>query len=153
MLDPIKSTIASLFTAVGQPQQLAYVRFIQLIVLVVGLFAFGPLWGIRGVALTVNVMLLVGILIMMAKINVYIDFSPRKMFLVPLASLIAGLVFAQGYFYLQTTISSDWYTLIVKSIIFIPVYLGILLIFESQESLKMIRIIIQKFAPAKWNRK
>ncbi len=152
MFAPIKNTIASLFIAVGQPQQLVNIRIIQLFVLVVGLFSLGPLLGIMGVALAVNVMVLVGLVIMMWKLKKYVDFSIRKMLLIPLAALIAGLVLAHSLSYVPVIFSSDWHIIIAKTIIFVPVYGSILLLFERKTTLKMINIIIQKLFPDRWNR-
>jgi len=149
MLDPIKATIANLFTSVGKPQQLVPVRIIQLFVLVLGLFILGPSFGIGGVALAVDLMLVVGIFILMWKIKEYVDFSPRKLFLVPLGALISGLIMAQGYSYMPVILPIDWNSLIAKTIIFVPLYGSILLIFERQETLKMFKIIMRGFIPGR----
>jgi len=51
LFDPMKLTVANLFIVVGKPEQVIWVRTVQLIVLIGGLFLLGLPWGIIGVAL------------------------------------------------------------------------------------------------------
>ena len=60
LLDPIRVTVSSLFVAVGRPEQVVRVRLWQLAAMVVGLFALGSRWGITGVAVVVDGVLLLG---------------------------------------------------------------------------------------------
>ncbi|HLV36402.1 MAG TPA: oligosaccharide flippase family protein [Spirillospora sp.] len=91
LFDPMKQTIGSLFTAVGKPGLLARVRFIQFIAMILGLFALGPLLGIAGVALAVNLMLAVGIALLLRYARVYVQFSLKQFFAVPLLAVGLGL--------------------------------------------------------------
>jgi hypothetical protein len=59
LLEPIKITIASILVAVGKPEQVTLARGIQLIVLIMGLFAADLSFDILGVALAVDLMLIV----------------------------------------------------------------------------------------------
>jgi O-antigen/teichoic acid export membrane protein len=132
LLDPIKVTVASLFVAVGRPEKVVQARFVQLVVLVVGLFLLGPPMGITGVALVVDGMLVVGIALLLWQARAYVNYSPFKLFGVPLVGLSMGLVLARLAIVLPGVLGSDWRTAGVKIGVFVFVYGGILMGFERQ---------------------
>ncbi len=90
LLDPLRFTVVSLFVAVGAPDRVIKARTIQLGVLVVGLFTLGPLWGIVGVALAVDVMLVVGIVALFRYSRTYIDYSLWRLFMSPILAMLLG---------------------------------------------------------------
>lgn len=131
LLDPIKMTVSDLFIAVGRPELVVRVRLGQLAVLIVGLFVLGGRFGIAGVALAVNVMLVLGIAVLMWQARRYVDFSARRIFGVPGIALAAGLVVTAGVVTAtDLTPSSDWWSAAVKIVLFAACYLGLLLAFE-----------------------
>jgi O-antigen/teichoic acid export membrane protein len=83
LFDPIKMTVSNLFLAVGRPQEVVRARVVQLAVMAVGLVTLGPRWGIAGVALAVDIMLLVGIAILLRQSRKFVDFSTKVLFLAP----------------------------------------------------------------------
>ena len=132
LLDPIKVTISSLIgLAGGKPEQVAQARFIQLIVLIAGLFTFGSFWGIEGVAISVNLMLVVGVAILLWKAKTYVDFSLKLLFLAPGIALgmsvVAGAIISKLAF---VEVATDLQIILVKSIIFTVIYLPALFLLE-----------------------
>jgi O-antigen/teichoic acid export membrane protein len=133
MLDPIKVTIASVFTAVGVPEKAVWARLGQLFVLLLGIFTLGPRFGIAGVALAVNVMLLVGITILLMLTRKYVEFSIRKMFVVPTFALVVGIVLGRAAIEIPGVCGSPWCTGSVKTVVFIFVYGIIIFTFERDQ--------------------
>jgi O-antigen/teichoic acid export membrane protein len=130
MLDPIQMTIASLFYAVGKPEKLLWSRLAQLVVLIGSMFIFGNLWGISGVAIAVNLMVLSGIIIMLWQAKMYVRFSLLRLFFVPTLALIVGLGLAHLGIEIPGILRSPWLTAFIKTIIFTIVYILIVLILE-----------------------
>ncbi len=97
LLDPIKATVGSVFIAVGRPEMVTRARLWQLLVMVAGLFLLGPRWGVSGVALAVDLMLLSGIALLFWQARPYVQFSARRLFGVPLLALGAGLAAGLGW--------------------------------------------------------
>lgn len=94
LLDPVRATMSGLFVAVGHPEKLVVSRLVQLIALVAGLFILGTTWGINGVAVAVNIMLVVGLAVQTAQAREYVEFSAVRLFAVPTLALLAGLAAA-----------------------------------------------------------
>jgi len=128
--DPIKSTIANLFVAVGRPEQIVRARSVQLVVLLAGLFLLGLPLGITGVALAVDGMLVVGMAILLWQARQYVDYSVPKLFGPPTVSLFGGLVLARLAIMLPGIPGSDWRTAGVKIVTFLLVYGGLLGLWE-----------------------
>ena len=143
LFDPVKNTIAGTLVAVGKPGKVSVTRLVQLIILVAGLFIFGFRLGIVGVALAVNLMLLVGIGLLLYYIKPYVDYSLARLFIVPLGALLTGL----GLTWIVTRIldinSFEWLALIVKSAVFVVGYTLVLLKLEG-------RFLVQALNQIKW---
>lgn len=137
LLDPIKVTVGSLFMAVGKPRQVVNARAIQLTILIVGLFVLGPRLGIVGVALAVNIMLIVGMVILLWRARTWVDFSPRRLFGAPILALVLALGFAYGANTIPGVAGSDWRTGFVKTAVYTLVYGTVLLVSERQQLLEM----------------
>lgn len=138
LFDPIKMTIADMFVAVGKPEKVVQARAVQLVVLLVGLFALGPTWRLTGVALAVNVMLVVGIAILLWQAREFVDFSLSKLFAVPLTAVSLGMFLARYALNWQPDQPiTDWYTATLKTLVFTLVYGTILILFEYRQTLKI----------------
>lgn len=131
LLDPIKMTVADLFVAVGRPEKVLRVRLVQLGVMVIGLFTLGLRFDIAGVALAVNLMLVVGIAALLVQARDYVDYSARRLFLTPGLALAAGLL-AGGVAValLGALVASSWWTALIKTVAFLLAYAAILFVFE-----------------------
>jgi O-antigen/teichoic acid export membrane protein len=138
LLDPIKATVANLFIAVGRPDRVMNTRFIQLIVLFIGLFLLGRTYGIIGVALAVDIMLTVGIALLLWQARQYADFSTLRMFFVPGVALTVGLALSVWVSTLTGIIGNDLRTASAKIVTLTTIYSAILFILERHQLQKMI---------------
>jgi O-antigen/teichoic acid export membrane protein len=133
LFDPMKIAVADLFVAVGRPEKIVWARGAQLAVMLVGLFLLGPRWGITGVALAVDIMLVVGIVILLWQARTYVDYSLWRLFSTPTLALASGLLLAFVAASLPLIRTSDWYTAPTKLIILTTIYGSILLVFERNQ--------------------
>ena len=138
LIDPLKTSVSRLMVSMGDATRPIPVRLLQLVILLIGLYVFGPKWGIEGVAIAVNVMLLVGISILFFQARKYVDFSLRKLFLVPLigltgATAVTGLVDT-------ALIDIGWLSMLVKTAVFTSIYGLNLIFFEREETLKILQL-------------
>jgi O-antigen/teichoic acid export membrane protein len=99
LFDPMKKTMANLFVAVGKPEIIVKIRTYQLIVMITGLFVLGNLFGIEGVALAVDIMMLVGVGLILHNSKNYIDYSLKSLFLNPFLCMLAGLLVGYNFDY------------------------------------------------------
>ncbi|MEZ4637590.1 MAG: oligosaccharide flippase family protein [Caldilineaceae bacterium] len=88
LLDPIKLTIASLFSATGNPQIMVWTQLIQLAIPAIGLFTLGQWYGTLGVAVSVDVMIVVGVALLLWQSRKFVDYSIRHLFLMPTVSTL-----------------------------------------------------------------
>jgi len=141
LLDPMKAIVANLFVAVGRPEQVIQARLVQLVLLIVGLFGLGFAWGVVGVALAVDAMLMSGIAILMWKARAYVDISLVRLFAAPAIALAAALTLAYAAILLaglrETTLTSA----LMKALIFSLIYVLLMLIMERDQTLGMLRRI------------
>jgi O-antigen/teichoic acid export membrane protein len=143
LLDPIKITIANLFVAVGKPEKILYSRLVQLAVMIIGLFVFGNRWGIAGVAIAVNLMLLVGIILLLWQAREFVQFSIRRLFALPAFALIVGLALARAAVEIPGIRTSLWLIGSAKTIVFLLVYSLLLLIMERDKIPMIVGMIKQ----------
>lgn len=145
LLDPIKATVSTLFTAVGRPEQVAQSRAMQLVVMVAGLYLLGRYWNIAGVALTIDLMLLVGMGWLLWKAREHVDYSPRQLFVAPGLALTAGLIAAGLLVQFVPTLlifsEPAWVTGTTKVVVFSAVYALVLFLLERRVLLEMLRQI------------
>lgn len=133
LLDPIKLTVGNLFIAVGRPEQVLQARTIQLVVLLVGLFALGWSLGIVGVALAMDIMLVVGIATLFRRARGYVDFSLRALFGIPTLALLLAMIPAHIASTVPLVSGSDWYTLLIKTAIFASIYGTVIVAMEGSQ--------------------
>ncbi len=138
LLEPIKLTVANLFVAVGQPERVVQARVVQLIVMLLGLWGLGLPFGITGVALAVDIMLLVGIAFLLSRANDFVDFSWKQLFFVPGLALLLGLGLSRAALLLPNVLGSDWRTGIIKTVIFLLLYGVVLFLGERKQLFRMV---------------
>jgi len=138
LLDPIKLTVADLFVAVGRPDRIVAARTVQLVVMVAGLFFLGLPFGITGVALAVDLMLLVGIALLLFQARGYVDFSLIKLFAVPALALLLALSSTGAIFFFDLFSLNDWLSALLKLVVFTTAYSATLLALEFRQALNMI---------------
>lgn len=141
LLDPVRITISQLFYAVGQPARVVRVRAVQLIALIGGLYLVGRNWDIVGVAIIVDIVLLIGLIPLLIMAREIVDFSFRRLFFAPVVALITGACIAMlglrstcGYL----DCSNDWYAGIIKGSLFVLFFGATLFILERHEIMTMV---------------
>ena len=142
LLDPLKLTIGDVFIAVGKPERLISIHLMQLVVMVVGLYALGPVLDIVGVALAMDSMLVLGIGLLLWQLRKYVDFSARELFLVPFLALAAGMILASSVLLVPSILGADWRTGSAKLAIFVLVYVGLSAVLERRQ----IRVVFAALA-------
>jgi len=131
LLNPIYANLSYLIIGVGRPDGLTRVRLMQVALFVVAVVVAASLWGIKGVAMAANLMMLSGTLALLVYSRRFVDFSPSRMFLWPMVATTASI--AIGYLLIQSVQwTSLWWTLILKSISISGVYILILYLTERQ---------------------
>lgn len=145
LLDPIKISISYVFVAVGRPERVVRARAVQFVILLAGLFSLGYWQGIAGVALAVDLMLVVGIGLMLWWVRDHVDFSVVKLFLAPGLALALGLLFGRGVIELPGVKGSDWRTAILKGIVFAVVYGAVWLTMERHWIPEVFRFLRRLF--------
>jgi O-antigen/teichoic acid export membrane protein len=147
LFDPMKETVANLYIAVGEPEQVVRARSVQLVVLVLGLFFLGRPLGIAGVALAVDLMLVVGIALLLWQARAHVDFSAWRLFAAPGLALLLGVLLARGALTLPKAVGSDWLTAFVKIAAFSVAYGLTLIGLERRYLLEMLSAYIRRPSP------
>ena len=146
LLDPMKITVANLFTSIGFPEKVVKARLIQLLVLLIGLITLGPSFGIVGVAVAVDFMLVAGMILLFLQARKYVRFSLVRLFLVPALALVVSMIFARLAIELPGIAGSPWRTGFVKTIVFTIIYALMLFSLERKE-LPMIFNMLRRLLP------
>ena len=144
LFDPMKKTMSNLFIAVGKPGVMIKIRAIQLAIMVAGLFVLGNRFDIEGVALAVDVMMLVGVVLILREAKKYVDLSIRSLFGIPTLALAAGLIFGYAVDLLYTGTISDFLSGSIKFLGFSIIYFGLIFLFKK-ESLLFVWSMVKKY--------
>lgn len=148
LFDPLKLAISNVLGAMGRPEIIVKARFIQLIILVAGLVLLSPRWGIAGVAVAVDVMLVVGIAILFWQVRVYVDFSLQALFTMPLLALIVGVSLAFVALISTGSAGNDWMSGSIKLVVFSISYLGVLWLTERRQVIDMVHQMVHSLRSA-----
>jgi PST family polysaccharide transporter/lipopolysaccharide exporter len=141
LLDPLLVLANKLTTAMGAPQALTKIRFIQMIVFVPAVVSLAYFFDIEGVAVAADLMLLLGLTMTFSHIKRYVDFSPIRMLGYPLLALMFALavtLIVERQISLQNAIL----TLMSKLTIMGLVYSIVLVAFERKQLLNTIKSVI-----------
>ncbi len=149
LFDPMKQTIASMFNAVGRPMTVVKVRAFQLVVMVAGMYLMGHGLGIAGVALAVDLMLVLGIAIVLYLARKYVDFSMKDLFLAPVLAVAAGMGLALCVAALLPAISSPVLSAAIDFVLFTIGYGGVLLLLDRQNLGDLIFLLNKYLLPKK----
>ncbi|MFW6116580.1 MAG: lipopolysaccharide biosynthesis protein [bacterium] len=129
LLDPLVLTAGQLVTAVGQPQILTRIKAFQLLCFVPAVVILARYFGINGVAVGADLMLVLGMVLVLPHVRQFADFSWWEMFRWPsLALCLGGGSALLADRYVSTT--SDWLSLLTKGGTATVVYTVVLLAFE-----------------------
>jgi O-antigen/teichoic acid export membrane protein len=150
LLDPIKITVANVLIAAGRPGLASLARLAQFAVLLSGLYALGPRWGIVGVALAVDGMLAAGIFLLLVFARRVADFSPLRLFLAPALALAAGVLAGGWVGDLSFIRGNDWVALAAKSTGVVLAYAVVLLALERRQLIDVLRWIAAVYGEGRW---
>jgi O-antigen/teichoic acid export membrane protein len=132
LLDPMRVITSSVLVAVGKPEKVSQVRMLQLAILGTSLFVLGFTYQIAGVAMSMDLMVLVGVLLSLRIVREYVDFSSLRLFAPPVLAILAGI----GLNVLVTSVwdvsGSQWLAAIVKTLAFCTGYLVLLFVLEGK---------------------
>lgn len=141
LFDPMKKTMANLFVAVGKPEIIVKIRAIQLVTMLAGLFTLGYLFNIEGVALAVDLMMLVGVGLILQKSKTFVDYSLKELFLNPLICMLAGLLIGYGFDYYVSPKMPDILSALVEMSGFTLIFFGVFYLIDKQEVLNYLQMI------------
>jgi O-antigen/teichoic acid export membrane protein len=133
LFDPVKQTMANLFIVLGAPEEVVRIRFVQLLLMVAGLFLLGFPFGIAGVAMAVDIMLIAGMAIMLWRSKKYVDYSLKKLVAVPGIALALGMAAGSAVAYWPAIAQSDWLSGIAKALVLVILYGSILMVWDRQQ--------------------
>lgn len=148
LLDPIRITVSQVFVAAGKPEQIVRIRAVQLAALLAGLFLLGRAWGIVGVAVLINVVFLIGLLPLLHAAREYVDYSARKLFVAPSLAAAVGMAGALGAVWATCRLAicpNDGITGLIKSIVYVVFFGGILLAIERNQMVEMLSNLKQVY--------
>lgn len=149
LLDPLRMTVAGLFGAVGRPEIYVRVQLLQLGVLIAGLFVLGSPWGIEGVALAVDLMMLAGIVVLLWQARKYVQFSLSGLFGVPTLALLVALLPPWLLFGDTLTGGQVWQSALIKSGLYALLFAAVMLLFERRQLLASFQFVRRSlFGPA-----
>ena len=146
LLDPLVVTSGHLITAVGQPQILTRIKAFQLLIFVPAVVILARYFGINGVAVAVDLMLVTGVVLILAQVRKYVDFSVWKMFRYPTIGLLlsGGVALLIGQ---RLPAENDFLSLTLKGSVAAVIYGGALLLLERNEYVKNLRTIYNVIRP------
>lgn len=140
-LDPFLVLINYLLLAVGRPRDLQHAGLIQMLFFVPAVALGAWLWGINGVALAADVMLLVGVLWLYRPLRRVVDFSANRLIVWPGVALAiafgGGLVLEQFF-----AISAKG--LVLKMAGFLVVFCAFAILTEARDFLQGVSWVKEK---------
>jgi O-antigen/teichoic acid export membrane protein len=139
--------IASILIISGVPDRVVRARLVQLAILIVGLVTLGPWLGIAGVALAVDVMLVVGMAILYAEARRFTDFSLKRIFGLPALAMGLGVAAVYGMPALVDFTENDWLTGLAKVVVFSLIYAGTLALVEREQLREVWNVLLKLLRP------
>jgi PST family polysaccharide transporter/lipopolysaccharide exporter len=140
LLDPLLMLASKLTTAMGEPQALTKVRFVQLLFFLPAVVGLAHFFGIDGIAVAADLMLLLGLVIILPRVRQYVDFSVSRMMGFPLLGITLALPITL-LVRRQLQVQKAVWSLISKVSFATFIYGGVLLIFEQEQLLNAIKLI------------
>jgi hypothetical protein len=116
------------------------------VIFIPAVIALAALWGIEGVALAADLMVLVGTVLLFRLTYRVVDYSTRALWLWPLVAFAATAVLTYATTPLWAQLTA-WGALIGKSAFTVLVFLGILWIAEREQLLTGIRMVLRLLRP------
>jgi PST family polysaccharide transporter len=128
VLDPLLMLIGNLMLAVGRPQEMQRVRLVQMGFFIPAVVLGAYLWGINGVALAADGMLLVGAWRYYYPLRQVVDFSLVRLAAWPGVALTVA--WGAGFWVENSIRGTQWQVLLLKLGAFLLLFGGFLLVAE-----------------------
>jgi PST family polysaccharide transporter len=146
LLDPLSMGASTLMMATGFPGAVMRVNGIQLVIFIPAVIAMASLWGIEGVALAADLMVLVGTVLLFRLTYRVVDYSSRALWLWPLVAFTAtaALTYAATPLWAQLP---TWGALLAKAAFTAALFLGLLWIAEREQLLTGFRTVMRLLKP------
>jgi len=138
LLDSLIVLNENFLLAVGRPQGLMRARLSQVLFFIPAVIIGARLWGIEGVALAADGMLVVGVGLLFRRIREAVDFSLFRLGFWPLVGLITAW---SGGFWLEVSLPLREALLSggMKLALYAAIYLGLLGLLEREEYVKAVQ--------------
>jgi len=136
MLDPLLMLVGNLMLATGQPKEMQRARLVQAAFFVPAVIIGSRLWGINGVALAADGMLLLGAWRLYRPLRRIVDFSLSRLVLWP---LLAFTLAWGGGLVVEWAIRGTWQAFLLKIAVFLAIFGGFLLGVERGDYVKAAR--------------
>jgi len=131
-LDPVSLSASHLLSATGHPNTVLRIRAAQVILFIPLVIFASSHYGIEGVAIAADIMVILGAVLLFHQTTRIVDYSQKALWLWPMVALmvIIGVVVALTPFWHSL---SPWLALIVKGLLITALYLGILWLTEREQ--------------------
>ena len=147
LFDPLLVLASKLTTAMGEPQALTKVRFVQLLFFVPAVVGLAHFFGIDGIAVAADLMLITGIVIILPRVRHYVDFSLLRMLGYPMLGMVLALAIALSV-QQQFHTTNPLMILLSKGIVMTTVYGSVLIAFEREQLLVAARLVLAFATPS-----
>ena len=140
LIKPMQDDVHSLLLALGQPKKIMQFAFVQAAILVVLAPVLAHLAGLAGVAMAVNIMVLIGTVLLLRCATGYVDVPWRRMVIPPAIAILlaAGTSSLIGGLHQLTP---PWLRLIAEIGILLSVYALALLAIEGKRLFRELRML------------
>jgi O-antigen/teichoic acid export membrane protein len=146
LLDPLSIGADDLMTATGFPGEVMRVRGIQVLIFIPAVIGLAAVWGIDGVALAADLMILVGALLLFRLTYRVVDYSPRALWLWPLVAFAATGSLTYSLAPLWDNLS-NWGALIGKAGFITALFIGLLWLTEREQLMTGWKMILRMVRP------
>jgi O-antigen/teichoic acid export membrane protein len=125
VLNPLYVNLSYLIVGIGRPTLLARVRLIQVGIFVITVITLARFWGVSGVAMAANLMMLTGTFALLIYSQRFTRVSISRMLLWP--SVATAASFAASYVFLEIIQAAQtWHSLFLKTLLASGIYVLIL---------------------------
>jgi len=122
--------VGTLLQVVGRPSALRQARLVQLVTFVPGVIVGAAVWGVSGVAVAADLMLLLGGAFLVRELRPVVDLNLWRLAGRPAVALAAA--FGLGL-WAGGLVASTWWSLLLRLGVFAAVFSGGLLLMEGRE--------------------
>jgi O-antigen/teichoic acid export membrane protein len=141
LLEPLRAVSGNLLNAVGRPEFYTRARVAESVLAVPMVILGAHWWGIQGVAIAVDVVLLVGLGLILQQVQTIVGVSFLRMLSYPTVALGAGSLLAWQLSGMVP--GSDLIELIIKTLVFATAYGLILLVLEGRDYIAYTRLFAE----------